>query len=68
VDSVGVVVGDVFAEKTLQVLFIQDDHVVKKLPAGAANPSLGDPILPRASKSRSPRLDSNILDRLSDPL
>jgi hypothetical protein len=29
VDTVGVVVLDVFAEKTLQVLFVQDDDMIE---------------------------------------
>ncbi len=42
VDTVCVVVVDVFADKALQVLLVQDDHVVEKLPASAPNPSLGN--------------------------
>ncbi len=63
-DSVGVVVLDVFAEKALKVLLIQNDHVVEKLPASAADPSFRNPVLPGASKGRPPRLDSNMLDRV----
>jgi hypothetical protein len=36
VDSVGVVVVDIFAEKTLQVLLVHDDHVIQQLVASAA--------------------------------
>ena len=66
-DSVGVVVVDVFAKKLSKVVLVHDDHVIQHLSASAADPSLGDPILPRAPKSRSLRLDSKILDRLSHP-
>jgi hypothetical protein len=66
VDSVGVVVVDVLAEKLPKVVLVQDDHVIQQLSASAADPSLGNPILPRAPKGRSLRLDSKILDRLSD--
>jgi hypothetical protein len=45
VDSVVVVVIDVVADKALQVLLIQDDHVVEKLPASTPDPSRGNPIL-----------------------
>ena len=37
VDSVGVVVVDILAEKTPQVLLVQNDHVIEKLPANAAD-------------------------------
>jgi hypothetical protein len=67
VDSVGVVVVDVFAKQTMKVPLIQDDHVIEKLPTSAAYPSFSNPILPWASKGRSLRLDSDILDRLGDP-
>jgi hypothetical protein len=67
VDSVGVVVVDVFAKKFSKVVLVQDDHVIQKLSTSAADPPLGNPILPRAPEGRSLRLDSKILDRLSDP-
>ena len=67
VDSVGVVVVDVLAEKLSKVVLVQDDHVIQQLSASVADPPLGDPILPRAPEGRSLRLDSKILDRLRDP-
>jgi len=42
VDSVGVVVVDVFAQQAMQVPFVHDDHVIQQLPASAADPSLGN--------------------------
>jgi hypothetical protein len=67
VDSVGVVAVDVFAKKLSKMIPVQDDHVIQHLSPRAADPSLGDPILPRTPKGCSLRLDSKILDRLSDP-
>jgi hypothetical protein len=66
-DSVFVVVVDVFAQQVMQVPLVHDDHVIEKLPASASDPSLRNPILPWTPKGRSARLDSNILDRLCDP-
>jgi len=48
------------------MLLVQNDHVIEKLATSAANPSLGNPILPWASEGGSPRLGSNILDRVGD--
>jgi hypothetical protein len=68
VDSVFVVIIDVFAQQVMQVPLVHNDHVIEKLPASTTDPSFGNPILPLTSIGRSLRLDSNILDRLSDPL
>ncbi len=68
VDSVGIVVIDVFSKKTPQVLFIEYDYVIEQFSADAADPSFCDPILPRASKGRSQRLDSDLVDHFSDPV
>ena len=67
VNSVGVVVVDIFADKTLQVVLIHDDHMIEKLATGSADPSFGYPILPWASKGRPSRRDSDVLDRFGDP-
>ncbi len=64
VDSIFVVVVDVFAQQAMQMLFVHDDHVIQYLSAGAADPSLGNSVLPWTSKGRSARLDSDIVDRL----
>jgi len=66
VNSVGVVVVDIFAQQTMQVPFVHYDHVIQHLSANTADPSFGNPILPWTPKGRSSRLDSNILDRLGD--
>jgi len=47
---------------------VQGDHVVQQLPASAADPSFRNSFLPCTSKGRPPRLDSNLLDQLSDPV
>ncbi len=67
VNSVGIVVVDVFAKKLSKMPLVQDDHVIQQLSPSAADPPLGNPILPRTPKGLSLRLDSKILDRLSDP-
>ena len=46
VDSVFVVVLDVFAEETMEVILVQDDYVIQQLSTSAADPSLGNLILP----------------------
>ena len=43
-DSVGVVVVDIFAEKTLQVFLIHDDHMIEKLATGSADLFFDNPI------------------------
>ena len=68
VDPVGVVVFDVFAEQASKVVLVHDDHVIEQFFASTPDPSLGNPILPGASKSRPPRLDSDLVDHLSHPV
>jgi len=46
VDSIGVVVVDVFAKKASKMVLVYDDHVIQNLSPDAADPSLGNPILP----------------------
>jgi hypothetical protein len=66
VNSVFVVVVNVFAQQAMQMSFVHDDHVIQHLSASAADPSFGNPILPWTPKGRSLRLYSNLLDRLGD--
>jgi hypothetical protein len=66
VDPVGVVVVDVFAQKTLQVLLVRYDHVIKQLPARAADPTFRHSVLPRASIGGPSRFDAKVADRLAD--
>ncbi len=65
-DSIVIVVVDVLAQQAMQVPLIQDDHVIQHLSARTPDPSLGNAVLPRTPKGRSPRLDSNVLDGLGD--
>ena len=44
--SVVVVVKDVRVQQPLQLSLIQDDHMVKQIPAAVANPTLSNPVLP----------------------
>lgn len=39
-DAVCIVVVDIFSEKSLQVVRIQDDHVIESFPACTPDPSL----------------------------
>ena len=43
-----VVVGDEFGKQPLQLAFVEHDHVVEQIAPHGFNPSLGDPVLPRA--------------------
>lgn len=52
-DSFFIGVVDVFAEKTLKVSLVRNDHVVEQFSACAPDPPLGDSVLPRASESCS---------------
>ncbi len=65
-DPVGVVVVDVFAQKTLPVLLVQYDHVIKQLPAGAADPTFRRSVLPRASIGGPSGFDAKMADRRGD--
>src|SRR5271157_3503933 len=48
--SVVVVVKDVCVQQP-QLSFIQDDHMVKQIPAAIAHPTLGNTVLPWASET-----------------
>jgi hypothetical protein len=37
-------------QQPLQISFIQDDHMVKQIPAAVAHPTLGNTVLPWTSK------------------
>ena len=47
--SVLVVVRHIFAEQPPEMTLAQDDEVVQQFPADAADPALGDAVLPRAT-------------------
>ncbi len=67
-DSVGVVVVDVLLEEASKVVLVQNDQVIEQLSPGAPNPSLSDPVLPRAPECSSPRLDPELSDCLIDAI
>ena len=46
VDSIFVVIVDIFVQQAMQVPLIQDDHVIQHLSASAADPSFGSTVLP----------------------
>jgi hypothetical protein len=46
VGAIFVVIGNVFTEQPFHVSFIERDDVIQQLPAAAADPALGDAILP----------------------
>src|ERR1035441_7877002 len=46
VGSVVVIIGNVLGEESLQMAFIQRDHVVEQVAAATSDPTLGDTILP----------------------
>src|ERR1035438_5952687 len=51
--SILVVVTNVFVHQTFQVAFIDNDHMVEQVSAGAADPTLGDTVLPWTSEAGS---------------
>src|SRR5262249_49233563 len=64
VDAVLVIVTDVIANQTAQVIFIQDDHMVQQFPAAAPDPALRDSILPGTSKAGSDQLAAQAFKHL----
>jgi hypothetical protein len=50
------------------MVLLEDDHVVEQRSPCAADPSLGDSVLPRARECGSPGLAAKILDRIGDPV
>src|ERR1700751_2790847 len=64
--SVVVVVKDVRVHQPLQMSFIQDDHMVKQIPAAVANPTLANPFLPRTLETGPLWLNAKALHRVDD--
>ena len=62
--AVVMIVADVLFHQTLQVTLIQDDYVVEQISSTAADPALGDTVLPRTSEAGSLWLDAQRLDCL----
>src|ERR1700751_960566 len=53
-----VIVGDVFLHQTLQMSFVEDDHMVEQIASATPNPAFCDAILPRTSETRPRWLDT----------
>src|SRR5438094_8861162 len=53
VSAILMIVRDVGREQSLQMLLIYGDHVIQQFAAAAADPALGDTVLPRTSNCRS---------------
>jgi hypothetical protein len=66
VDALGVVVGDIVVQQAVQMLLVENDHVIQQLPTGAAHPALCCSILPWTFERGALRLDVKILDRFCD--
>jgi hypothetical protein len=61
--SVLVVVADIFAHQSLQMPFIEHNHMVQQVAAAASHPALCDAILPWTAKGGANRLSPQVLDR-----
>ena len=61
--SVLVVVADIFVHESLQMPFIEHDHMVQQVAAAASYPTLGHSVLPRTAKCGANRLSPQVLDR-----
>ena len=60
VRSILVVVTDVFRHESLQMPFVQDDYVVKRVSSATSNPALSDTVLPRTVKSKAGWLAADV--------
>jgi len=61
-----VVIVDVVFQQSSQVPLVQNDHVVERIPTHTSDPTLGDAVLPRTSKSRSDRFCAVLFDGRDD--
>jgi hypothetical protein len=52
------IIANVLGHQPLQVLLIQDDHVVQQVSAATPHPALRDTVLPRTAKGSADRLAS----------
>jgi hypothetical protein len=66
VDPLAVVVLDVLAEQTSEVVFAENDDVIEQLPSNAPHEALRGPVLPRASECRALGVDVKASDRQGD--
>src|ERR1035437_4346494 len=62
--AVLVVKADVIIHEAFQMLLVQNDHMVEKIPAAVADPAFGDTVLPRTSEARSLGLNAEGLHRI----
>ena len=53
VNPVIVMIGNVLANRSAQMVFAQRDDVIEKLPAGATDPAFRDPVLLGCSDARA---------------
>ena len=65
-NSLIVVVVDIFPEQPSQMVFVQDDDVIEKLSAHASNEPFSGSVLPWASEGRSLGVDPEALDGVSN--
>src|SRR5260370_27715014 len=47
---VRMVVANVFAHESLEMPFVEDDHVFQQISSATSNPTLSDTVLPRTAK------------------
>ena len=66
VDSLPVVVIDIFPEDSTEVILVDHDHVIQQLASHGSDPALRDPVLPGASVCGPLRLASEVPDRPDD--
>ena len=64
--SILVIVRNVLVPQSPQMTLIEDDHIVKQIPAAVANPALSNPVLPRTPEADSFRLDTQNLYSTDD--
>jgi mRNA-degrading endonuclease RelE of RelBE toxin-antitoxin system len=58
VGPIVVVVGKVLREEPSKMVLAQDHYVIEELPADAADPALGDAVLPRVAVAGPGRIDT----------
>jgi len=63
--AVCVVVVDVFIHKTFEMPFIENNHMVEQIPATAADPTLGNSVLPGTAETGPLGLDAEALHNLN---
>ena len=59
--SIVVIIADVIIHQSLQVPFIENDHMVEQIAAAITDPALGNAVLPRTSEAGPIGLDAEAL-------